>query len=249
MSIKILLPAYNEEKDIGSLVLSISEFLKREEFQIIIVDDGSSDDTVSIIEKHQKKIPIMLLRHKRNRGLGKAIETGLQNAIENFSNSDVIVTMDADNSHDIRELPQMIDKINENYDIVIASRYVKGAKEVGVPFKRKIYSRVIRYILTILFPIKGIKDYTCGYRAYRASFLKKAATIFKDKMIQSTGFSAQMEILIKFSWIEAKVSETPIVLRYNLKRGKSKLNVLKTIVTYLEFIYLLKTTKKKLLNV
>src|SRR3990172_10580031 len=164
--IHIFLPAYNEERTIGKLIQRLIEFRDETDLQInvIVVDDGSTDTTKRIIEEFKGNMPIKIITHEKNKGLGGALKTGLLYISSILKDKDILITMDADNTHDPRIIRQMLDKIEEGYDVVIASRYEKGGEEIGVPLLRKILSRGASLVLRILFPIKNVKDYTSGYR-------------------------------------------------------------------------------------
>ena len=87
---------------------------------------------------------------------------GLRTAVENGNRDDIVITMDADNSHNPAQIPLMIKKINEGYDIVIASRYRKGSKIVGLSNFRKLTSFLAGSLFVVFAPIDGVRDYTCA---------------------------------------------------------------------------------------
>jgi dolichol-phosphate mannosyltransferase len=236
--IYVVLPAYNEEK---GLPLLLDSFLKLFEghklsYKIVIVDDGSTDSTASIAEQYARKMPLKLLKHGINKGLGAAMRTGLSYVAKISEPSDFVVTMDADNTHNPEVLLHMLKKIEQGADVVIASRYETGGEEVGLKFHRKILSRGASYLLGKCFRIEGAKDYTCGYRMYRASVIKSAFERYRKKFIVENSFVCMAEILIKVAYLPARVEEVPLILRYDLKEGISKMKKLRTIMRYMRFI-------------
>jgi dolichol-phosphate mannosyltransferase len=138
--------------------------------------------------------------------------------------------MDADDTHLPGSILQMVRMIYEGYDMVIASRYKPGARIVGLSWYRKVLSYGASVIVQILFPISGVKDYTCGYRAYRAVIIKQAFRVYGDKFVSESGFQCMIDILLKLRSTNAIIGEIPFVLRYDYKVGKSKLPVYRTVV-------------------
>jgi dolichol-phosphate mannosyltransferase len=167
--------------------------------------------------------------HVKNQGLAAAIRTGLGAAVARSGPNDVIVTMDCDDTHPPRLIPQMLDLINDGRDVVIASRFQPGAKVVGVPASRMLYSIGAKWMFRILFPIHGVRDYTCGYRAYRAEAIRAAAAMYGDQLITETGFSCMADLLLKLRRLPLEMSEVPLELRYDRRGGGSKMRVLRTI--------------------
>jgi dolichol-phosphate mannosyltransferase len=134
--------------------------------------------------------------------------------------------MDADNTHNPHLIPRMIQRIDEGYDVVIASRYCPGALVVGVPRLRQLLSDMGSWVYQLLVPIGGVRDYTCGYRAYRAAILQAAFDRWGDQFISETGFAAMPDILLKLRCLDHLLAtELPFVLRYDRKPGASKMHV------------------------
>lgn len=236
--IYILLPAYNEERDIATLLHRIREAMQSfgDPYRVLVVNDGSTDGTLAVVTGLQDEMPIELLDHVVNKGLGQAMLTGLSKAAELVQEDEILITMDADNTHDPCLIEKMAEKIRAGSDLVIASRYEQGGEEVGLSRLRSFLSRGASSLLKVFFPIPGAKDYTCGYRAYRGAALKQAHQIFGSRLVEERGFTCMAEILIKFRSINARVSEVPLVLRYDLKSGQSKMKVLRTILRYFVLI-------------
>ena len=242
-----ILPAFNESLNISTLLKKFDNFYKKKNVSIIIVfvDDGSTDDSIKKIifikKKICKKIKIKILSHKKNYGLGIALKTGFNFCFKFARAEDLIVTMDTDNSHTIDLSFKMIKKIIfDNKDIVVASRYRKNSKTKGLDYLRKTLSIAAAMIFKIFFPIKNIRDYTSGFRAFR---VKKIKNICKKKnFFSETGFSASADILLKLYPFRKKLNfeELPINLRYDLKQGRSKMKILKTIYLNLKLIFIRK---------
>lgn len=235
--IHILLPAYNEAIALPLLFDEIRRVEWRDDvYRVVVVDDGSTDATVAACRSRWHDMPLEVVRHCCNLGLGSAMLTGLKHCLAKSGSDDVVVAMDADNTHSPTLIPEMVRAIRSGSDIVIASRYASGGSEIGLAPMRKILSRGASVLLRAAFPICGARDYTCGYRAYSAAILQRGFNVYSDRLIEQKGFVCMAELLVKLGALGAKVSEVPLVLRYDLKGGSSKMRVLRTICGYLKLI-------------
>ncbi len=230
--ILIVLPAFNEAEGLPALLRSIRQVMdeSRLGYKVVVVDDGSSDATWEVIGRHAAEMPVVPVRHQANRGLAEALRSGLQVALKQADPSDVIVTMDADNTHAPGLVMRMLTLIREGHDVVIASRYVSGARVLGVPFHRRVLSGGASLLMRAVFPIKGVRDYTCGFRAYRASILQAAFARYSERLISQKGFSCMVDILLKLRTLDPIMTEVPLILRYDLKHGMSKMRAARTVV-------------------
>lgn len=229
--IYIVLPAYNEESTLPPLLDAIAEHMAEcgLPFKIIIVDDGSTDGTDDIIQNAFTRLPVIPVKHPRNRGLAEALQTGLVQAVKRSSARDIIVTMDSDNTHTPGLIMRMVRMIREGHDVVIASRYRDGARAIGVPLTRRLLSFGASVVFRILFPTPGVRDYTSGYRAYRAEVIKKMYDCYGDAFINEPGFSCMVDILLKLRKFPVIIGEAPLILRYDRKESSSKMKVARTI--------------------
>ena len=241
-----ILPSYNESLNLNKLLTSFKKFFKNKKVKvtIIIVDDGSIDNSISIINSFKKRsksknLIIKIIKHKKNLGLGRALKTGFEYCFSKGRYNDVIVTMDTDNSHTVNLSYKMADNIiNKKKDIIIASRYQISSKIKGLNYLRIFLSYGAALIYKIFFPIKGIKDYTSGFRAFRLGVIKSAWE--KNKIFFSEiGFSASADIILKLYSYRKMINflEVPINLRYDLKKGESKMKIIKTIYLNLALIF------------
>ena len=121
--------------------------------------------------------------------------------------------------------------------MVVASRFRPGATVRGVPFYRQALSVVASWLCRVLFPTHGVRDFTCGYRAFRASALKQALRKYGDQLFDAEGFSCTMDLLLKLRRMKIVFGETPINLRYDLKAGESKMHVGSTILRTLSLMF------------
>lgn len=228
----LILPAYNEQESLGKLLKTIEQVSKSVAFlwEVIVVDDGSWDDTALIADGATKRMSLKLVKHEVNQGLAAALRTGLTVALRTVKEGDVIVTMDADNTHPPQLIRGMVVKIEDGYDIVIASRFQKGATIHGVPKLRRFYSLGARWLFQLFFPIRGVRDYTCSYRAYRAEVLQRGLSMYGECLITETGFSCMADLLLKLRQLGGvRMGEVPLELHYERRGTGSKMYVWWTI--------------------
>ena len=227
----LALPAYNEQEALPELLERIGEAFADSgiPYEVVIVDDGSEDDTANIADQMSLQMPIHLVRHEVNQGLGTTIKDALREAVDRAGERDIIVTMDADNTHPPGLIQFMVRRIHEGCDVVIASRFQHGAHVVGVPIERNFLSLGARALFTLMFPTRGVRDYTSGYRAYRASVIRQAFAEYGDDFVGEKGFSCMADILLKLRKQGALFGEAPLCLRYDLKGGVSKMRVMHTV--------------------
>jgi exopolysaccharide biosynthesis polyprenyl glycosylphosphotransferase len=234
--VSVVLPAYNEASCIGTLLDRIRESLQEPgtDYTVVVVDDGSQDDTVEIVEKQALRMPIRLLRHEKNAGYGRALQTGL---LEGSRISEVVVTMDADDSHDPQLIPGMLRAIDRGHDVVIASRMQPGGAVVGVPLHRRLLSDAASIVLRLLTPMHGVRDFTSGYRAYRSTLLNSMTEEQGDApFVNEGGFVAGFAVLLKAWNSGARVTEVPLRLRYDRKLSDSRMRILDTARDYFRLL-------------
>lgn len=231
--ISIVLPAFNEQEALPPLLNSIAEVRSRSlpDLRVFVIDDGSADHTADVVRMaSQQHGWIQLVQHEQNKGLSEGIQTGFKIALQDASPDDVIVTLDADNTQPPEIIPGMVEEIARGSDVIVASRFRKGAQVHGVPPIRRFYSRVMSIMFQLAFPVPGVRDYSCGFRAYRASTLQLAYNTYGDSFINERGFACMVEVLFQLKRLgSTRFAEVPFVLRYDLKPTETKMNVGKTI--------------------
>ncbi len=234
----VVLPAFNEAPTLAKLLGHIDESMDdaRLYYHVVLVDDGSADGTSAVAKRFSRNMPMTMLRHDVNQGLGATIRDGLAAAIRLAEDHDIIITMDADDTHSPGLILRMVEMAREGFDVVIASRYQKGARVVGVPLHRRILSRGASLLFRFVLPIKGVKDYTCGYRAYRAEAVKRVLTDCGDDFLARDGFECMIDILLKLGGMGCIIGEVPFILRYDYKEGQTKMNLSKTVTRSLSIL-------------
>jgi glycosyltransferase involved in cell wall biosynthesis len=196
LKITIGIPAYNEEKNIASIITKLKNITD----SIIVCDDGSSDMTSEI----SKNLGAIVISHKKNMGYGAAIRTIFQKSVE--LDSDILVTFDADGQHRIDDVNKILQPLKNNEaDIVIGSRFLDN--ETKVPNYRKIGIKVITQVTNASLK-KKLTDSQSGFRAYN----KQALTQISPSEM---GMGISTEILIKASNKGLRIAEIPITILYH----------------------------------
>ncbi len=236
----VVLPAYNEEDAIGALLDRFIQLMKLHpevDMRVAVINDGSTDSTPAVLDKYKKLMPLEVVNHPKNMGLGAAVRTCLREGLRrSSSDNDIIISMDADNTHLPEYIPALVQKIQEGADIAIASRFRRGSREVGVPFLRRVYSRGARLLFHIFLRLPNVRDYTCGYRAYRAGLIRRALDAYGDDIITRNGFACTDDLLVRLAFFTHRIEEVPFILRYDNKIGESKLPLFTTIMETLRLL-------------
>lgn len=231
----VIFPAWNEEKVIRPTLLALWQAYRgsNEEYTAVLVDDGSTDRTVAearaAVADSGGELRLEVLSHERNRGLGAGLRTGIYWVLDRAADDDVLVTLDADNTHPPALIPDLVERVRNGADLSIASRYRSGAEVHGVPGHRRALSDVASVLFRSLYPIDGVRDYTCCFRAFRVPVLRRAREIYGEELCTARGFEAVMDLLLRLGPLGVRVSEMGFVLDYGDRVGQSKMKVLRTI--------------------
>ncbi|MFH0832248.1 MAG: glycosyltransferase [Candidatus Aenigmatarchaeota archaeon] len=221
--LSIIIPAYNEEDNIKRIGPELIPVLKNlGKYEIVVIDDGSKDDTVKEVRKLQKKYKnIRLVMHGVNKGLGYAIMTGIENVKGDFT-----ITLDSDFTFHPREIPKLLAQ-RDYYDCVIGSHFAKGGKTENVPFFRIILSKVVTFLYSLVLG-KKISSVTSVFRLYRTKDLK-------DLTLTDKGFMINAEILFRLLQRKKSIIEVPVTLSTRIY-GKTKINIQREIFNNIKFL-------------
>lgn len=243
--IYIILPVYNEEKNITRVFAGIRSVLGKKPHKIIAVNDGSWDASLTILQRIKKTDTVVSTGVNMN--VGAVFSSGIATMLETAKDTDIAVIMESDGTSSLELLPSLIDEITiRKHDISIASRYQKGGGYKRFPFLRRVFSWGANRAMKKYFPIPNVSDYTIFYRAYKVSVIRKAVQAYGIfGLIQSRGFVANAELLVKLSLFTSKISEIPFIYDYGQKKGSSKIGVIRTIAEYfLVVTYLFEIVRK-----
>ncbi len=212
-SISIIIAAYNEENNIKRFDSELIRVLKDfgYEYEILIIDDGSKDNTLIEAQKLAKKYHnVRVIKHKKNMGLAAGIITGIKN-----TRNPLLITLDADLTFHPKEIKKLVDKYKQTgADCIIGSQYCRGGEDT-LSIKRWILSRGVNFLYQILLGSK-VTSVSSIFRLYKTQQLKRMK-------LTSTGFSINSEILINLIKNKVRIYEVPVRLTTRVY-GESKIN-------------------------
>jgi dolichyl-phosphate beta-glucosyltransferase len=224
--LSVVIPAYNEERRLPQTLQSVVDFLAGQSYasEVIVVDDGSGDETAQVVESFRASHPGVTLIRNDHRGKGYAVRTGVLAA-----QGHIVLFSDADLSTPIEEIAQLLPWFEHGYGLVIGSREGSGAKRIQEPFYRHIMGRVFNFVVRVL-TVRGIDDTQCGFKAFRDDVARDLFTRMKlyGESAQTvtgsmvTGFD--VEVLFIGYKAGYKIKEVPVEWRYG---NESKVNPLK----------------------
>lgn len=217
IKISIVLPAKNEAKAIASTIKAIYELAIN--FEIIVVNDGSTDETKYVAEQAGAKV----ITHPYSKGNGAAIKTGARHAT-----GDIIVFMDADGQHDPQDIPRLLAKIEEGYDLVVGARQKGSQASVGRGIANTLYNNLATYMTE-----QRVKDLTSGFRAVRAEKFKEFLYLLPN------GFSYPTTSTMAF--FRAGYSVTYVPIHAAKRIGKSHIHPLRDSIRFFLIIFKIAT--------
>ena len=212
----IIIPTYNEAINVPVLIRRLFNHIP--DSSILVIDDGSPDNTATIVESLQSEFSnLYILKRKEKLGLGSAYRTGFAWGLER--GFDEFVEMDADMSHRVRDLAKMIEaKKNPKTSLVIGSRWMKGGRTENWSKAREFLSRSANLYVRVMLGM-GIKDSTAGFRIYSAEILREIDL----NSIKSEGYSFQIEMTRAVYENGGSIEEVPITFRER-EQGVSKMS-------------------------
>ncbi|MFH1459870.1 MAG: glycosyltransferase family 2 protein [Candidatus Omnitrophota bacterium] len=223
--LSIVTPAYNEESLIEEIIHEWQDYIYKEKInaEIVVCNDGSADQTAEVLEKLKKKFNnLVVCENNPNKGYGYAVYNAVKHA-----QGELIMTLDSDGQFDVKEYGKLHAKLKEgDYDFVSGYRYKK--KDT---IARVVADRMFNLIMRIVFGLK-FRDTNCAQKLYKAK-------IIKDIRIEARGYPAPTEIMVKASEMGAKIGEVGVG-HYLRHKGASKLNIVKTSISVLKFLFYLR---------
>ncbi|MCX6350071.1 MAG: glycosyltransferase [Candidatus Aureabacteria bacterium] len=223
--LNIIVPAYNEEQNISETIRTISEIqsLITIPHKLIVVNDNSTDRTQEVVEALRRRYDNLVLINRRgNHGLGRCLDRAYEEVERG-----VVVAVMADLADDVNDIPRMLDKIREGYDLVSASRYIpRGSGEHLNPLKHSL-SRLLGKALQMLIGLPT-NDATNAYKMYRADVLDKIG------ILKSDNYTTGLEITVKAYLQGLKIAEVPTVWK-DRSRGQSHFKIVKVAPEYIRW--------------
>jgi dolichyl-phosphate beta-glucosyltransferase len=204
MWLSVIIPAYNEEKRIKNTLLKVGGYLAKQpyDYEIIVVNDGSSDKTADVLQEMRSRIANLdIINNEKNRGKGFVVRQGLLKGKGEYR-----LFLDADSSASIEEIEKFFPYIKQRYDVVIGSRSIKGANIISSqPWQRNFLGKIYSEMVKIFAGLYGFYDTQCGFKIFSAESVND---IFPKCKID--GWSFDVEILFLAKKLGYSIKEVPI---------------------------------------
>ena len=230
LKITIIIPLYNEEKTIIKLLKKIIN-LKKINFEIIVVNDGSNDDSLNLVKKFSKKNKIVLISHKKNYGKGAAIKSARK-----FITGNIIIIQDANLEYNPKDYLKLIKPIKENkYKVVYGSRVLNRNRYSSVGFT-SMFRVFGNHVLTLISNILNLQKLTDAHTCYKVFSYE----VFKRIKLEENGFEFCPEITTKISKLRLKIKEVPISYtgrKYNEGKKIKSIDAIKALIALIKYNY------------
>lgn len=215
--LSIIIPAYNEEALIVSTLEGLQTYLstRPEQYEIIVIDDGSQDKTTELIEQWQlcNQVELRLLVNAQNMGKGFSIQRGVLESRGQF-----IIFIDADLPYELQAIDEFLKALREGCDLAVGSRVLPGSQVKGVPVLRYVSGQIFSWMVqAVLF--KGLPDTQCGFKSFRAGAAKE---IFRRLTIGGFGFDVEMLYIAR----KLKLAVRPVAVRMIDHRHRSRVRLI-----------------------
>jgi dolichyl-phosphate beta-glucosyltransferase len=215
VGVSIVIPAFNEETRLGQTLDELTRFLSLQswDWEVRVVDDGSTDGTCRVAEEWSRRFPAVVLQREPHRGKGGAVKAGLLGSQAPFR-----FICDADLAMPVTELPRFLPPVLSAFDVAIGSREGLGARRVGEPLVRHVAGRIFNYAVQRL-TVRGIEDTQCGFKMFTGA---AADAIFP--LVRVDGWAFDIEVLYIARARNLRIVEVPIEWHYG---RQSQLNLLR----------------------
>ncbi|MFH1055304.1 MAG: glycosyltransferase [Candidatus Altiarchaeota archaeon] len=229
----VIIPAYNEDDNLTPLVENLLGVISDDDWEIVIVDDNSSDKTPEICDKLVKSNPRIRCIHRRrgDNGMGYALIEGTRS-----SRGEYVIWVMADRSDKLDIIGEMVGKLDRGYDMVMASRYMRGGSRGELGTDKAIYGSTYTRLARLIFRIP-IHDITNAYRGFQRE-------VFDHAMPEAGDFSISPEFAIKAHMNGYKLGEIPTTY-FNRRFGKTKFNLIRMGIRYVSLFALRLTYKSR----
>jgi dolichol-phosphate mannosyltransferase len=235
MTTYFLIPVFNEAQNLDALHQGLSRVLPESEKHYVFVDDCSTDGTVARLKQLFPQNTLTVITKEINAGPGDSFNRGFEWILSHSqSEKDCVVTLEGDNTSDLSILPAMHTLSGMGYELVLSSVYAQGGGFEKTSFFRKFISFFANMLFRAFFNIK-VLTLSSFYRVYHISMLKRVKTKY-PVLIREKGFICMLEILIKSIKVKASIIEVPMTLKSDLRKGKSKMKIMKNTMSYLRFL-------------
>jgi glycosyltransferase involved in cell wall biosynthesis len=232
----IVIPVFNESANVDQLcngLINIKGLLDKEfKAQFIVVDDGSSDDTISRFQNNGLGDSLIILRHDTNHGPGAAFRTAFSYMAPLIKDEDWVLTMEGDNTSQLEIFGKMLAQRTNGAEVILASPNARGGEILHVVWYRLFLSYTANFMARCLLGLWGIHTLSSFYRLHSGLIIKKLQLKYSSPIVESSGFEWAVEMLAKLVRVNARIVEVPMRLDFSARKGKTKMRIRRTIQGY-----------------
>ena len=226
-------PVLNEAPNLPRLFEGLRAAGCDRERTVILVDDGSTDGTADRARELGAELDLVLLRHERNEGPGRAFASAFEHLSTRLGDEDRVLTLEGDNTSRLDLIDQMLRRSDEGYEAVLASPYLYGGGIVNTRPSRVLISHVGNAFVKQFLGIRGIMTVSSFFRLHSGELVKRLQSRYGPGIVERPGFECMPEMLMKMINLGATISEVPMVLDTGLREGTSRMKLSRTALGYL----------------
>jgi dolichol-phosphate mannosyltransferase len=236
----VVVPVYNELDNLDRLFASFNEVVREfgssYEPHFVIVDDGSTDGTGARVRELRDGLDCVLLAQPVNVGPGSAFGLAFEHLATRLTDADWVVTMEGDNTSRRELLKRMFRRAEEGDDVVLASPYLYGGGIVHTSAFRVFVSHIANAFVKEFLGVHGIMTVSSFFRLYRGPVILELQRYYGPRILERRGFESMIELLLKMMYLRTAISEVPMVLDTQLRAGKSKMKIARTVWGYVALV-------------
>ncbi len=233
----VVVPVLNEEGNVERLMAALHDMAKELSGEVsvhtILVDDGSTDQTANRAKSLAGELPFEVIVHPQNRGPGAAFGSAFSSVASRLRPTDFLLTIEGDNTSRLELLKQMMTRMREGFDVVLASPYLYGGGIQNTTTIRVILSEVANGLLTKVIGLQGFVTMSSFFRLHRGDAILRLQAVYGPAIVERTGFESMIEMLLKMVFLKYGISEVAMRLDTARRVGKSKMRIGRTIAGYL----------------
>lgn len=223
----ICIPAFNESPTVGLLLWRIRKVFEEHprEYEIVVLDDGSTDGTAETLQSYAESLPLTVLTHETRRGYAAALDTLVRSVVKStrYPRRDAMITMQADFTDQPEHIPELGKPFEGGADMVIAER----AGNEGAPVAVKRLRRVAPWLVRPVVKVPGVHDPFGTFRLYRIAVLKDLVRSGGDQpIVESKGWAANAELLVKAAPLCRRIETVTLNARYDLRPRATRVRAL-----------------------
>ena len=236
----VVVPALDEAGNIPAVMHDLRALAARLEgryaLSVILVDDGSTDGTQDAARREAAELPLEVIRHETPQGPGRAFAAGFSRLAGRMRAGDRLLTLEADNTSRLELVDQMLRRLEEGHDVVLASPYMYGGGILHTTPLRVVVSHIANAFIKELLSIHGLLTVSSFFRVYRGEAIHQLQAAYGPPIVERAGFESMVEMVMKLVYLRMRISEVPMVLDTSRRVGASKMRIMRTAGGYVALL-------------